>query len=204
MKEEQDYLKDLAEIRSMMERSSKFLSLSGLAGVMAGMYAIAGAWVAYHYFAFNPDAIFYVVSDSDLPKIVGMAVAVLVMAVGTAIILSGKNASKKGVKSWNSTSRQLMIQMAIPLSAGGILMLMLLQNGLIGLLAPLSLIFYGLALYNAGKFTYKEISSLGLIQIVLGLLSVWFIEFSLIIWAAGFGLVHIIYGIFMHFNYERN
>ena len=54
MKEEKDYIQDISEIRSMMERSSKFLSLSGLAGVMAGIYALVGAFVAYTVFDFNP------------------------------------------------------------------------------------------------------------------------------------------------------
>ena len=59
MKEEQNYIQDIAEMRSMMERSSKFLSLSGLAGIMAGIYALSGAYIAYKVFYFNPDEMVY-------------------------------------------------------------------------------------------------------------------------------------------------
>ena len=53
MKNETDYLRDIGEIRSLMERSSKFISLSGWAGIFAGIYALAGVYVAINYLHFN-------------------------------------------------------------------------------------------------------------------------------------------------------
>ncbi|MDR8393918.1 hypothetical protein NC796_22380 [Aliifodinibius sp. S!AR15-10] len=204
MKEEQDYIRDIAEIRSMMERSSKFLSLSGWAGIMAGIYALAGAWIAYHFLGFNPDAIIPSGGfPSNLLNVVVLAISVLILAIGTAIFLSYKKAGKRGEKLWNATSRRLLVNMAIPLLAGGVLIVILLSNGLIGLIAPLTLLFYGLAIYNASKFTYDEMKFLGLTQMGLGLMGAWFIEYGLLLWAIGFGAVHIVYGIFMHFRYER-
>ena len=125
MKDEQDYIRDITEMRSMMERSSKFLSLSGLAGVMAGIYALTGAYIAYKVFSFNPDEIVY----SDLQsgtlapgflKVIFLAVAVLVLAIGTAIFLSYKKADKNGERFWNATARRLLVNMAIPLITGGL------------------------------------------------------------------------------------
>jgi hypothetical protein len=201
MKETQDLIRDIAEIRSMMERSSKFLSLSGWAGIMAGIYALAGVYIAYQFFDFNPEQIVY--NIPGLLNLVILAIIVLIFAIGTAIYFSYKNANQKGEKVWNATSRRLLISMAVPLVTGGILILILLAKGLLGLIAPLTLLFYGLALYNAGKFTYDEVKVLGIIQVVLGLISSWFIEYGLIFWAAGFGVVHIIYGIYIHFRYEK-
>ncbi len=207
MKDEQDYIQDIAEIRSMMERSSKFLSLSGWAGVMAGIYALTGAFIVYNFYSFNPDKIFYSTTSgsltSPLPKVIFLALLILLLAIGTAIFLSWKKANKKGEKVWNATSRRLLVNMAIPLSAGGVLILVLLLKGLVGLIAPLTLLFYGLAIFNASKFTFDEMKFLGLIQMGLGLISTWFIEYSLLLWAIGFGFVHIVYGIYMHFRYER-
>jgi len=202
MGKEQNYIEDLAEIRSMMERSSKFLSLSGWAGIMAGIYAL------YYFFGFNPDKIVYNIIDSaqelsDLSVVIIIAVLVLILAIGTAILLSYKKAHKRGEKIWNSTSRRLLANMAVPLLAGGIFILVLLSNDLIGLLAPSTLLFYGLALFNAGKFTYDEVKLLGIVQMVLGLLGAYFIEYSLIFWSIGFGIVHIIYGIYMYLRYDR-
>lgn len=202
MKMERDYTRDITEIRSMMERSSKFLSLSGWAGIMAGIYALAGAFVAYSVFHFNPDEIAYS-GTSALPEVIFLALLILILAIGTAIFLCSKKAAKRGEKIWNATSRWFLASMAVPLTAGGILILVLLSKGLAGLTAPLTLLFYGLALFNASKFTYDDVKVLGLIQMGLGLLSSWFIEYSLLFWALGFGVIHIIYGIYMHLRYDR-
>ena len=43
---EQQPLEELQHIKRMMERSSRFISLSGLSGIAAGICAIAGAWFA--------------------------------------------------------------------------------------------------------------------------------------------------------------
>lgn len=208
MEKERDYIQDITEIRSMMERSSKFLSLSGWAGIMAGLYGLAGAYIAYAYFNFNPDRIYYEYNDpsgltSSLFNVTGLAVIVLILALVTAVLLSRRKAIKKGEKIWNATSRRLLVHMAVPLISGGLLILIFISKGLIGLLVPATLIFYGLALYNAGKYTIDEVKSLGIVQIVLGLISSYFVEYGLLLWAAGFGIVHIIYGIYMHFRYER-
>ncbi len=204
MKKNQDYVRDIAEIRSMMERSSKFLSLSGWAGIMAGTYELAGAFIAYHFLDFNPEEIVNQSTETpNLAQLIGLAFIVLILAAGTAIFLSYKRAHQRGEKPWNITARRLLINMAVPLVAGGLLVLILISKGLIGLMAPFTLIFYGLALYNAGTFTYQEVKILGLVQLGLGLASTYFIHFSLLLWAVGFGLVHIIYGIYMHYKYER-
>ncbi|MEX2483109.1 MAG: hypothetical protein WED10_01025, partial [Brumimicrobium sp.] len=157
MKEEQDYIQDITEIRSMMERSSKFLSLSGWAGVMAGIYALTGAYIAYAHFQFNPDEILYASGSFDIQNVILLATLILILAIGTAIFLSSKKANKRGEKVWNATSRRLLVSMSVPLVACGILILVILSKGLIGLIAPLTLLFYGLALYNAGKFTIDEV-----------------------------------------------
>ena len=205
-KDEQDYIKDIAEIRSMMERSSKFLSLSGWAGIMAGIFALAGAWLAYSGLYFNPDELVYRLPGnpiSGLLQLVLLALGILILAIGTAVYLSFKKAGINGEKLWNPTARRLVIAMAVPLIAGGIFILILISHGLTGLMAPCSLIFYGIALVNAGRYTFKELKTLGLIQIVLGLLGAWFIGYGLLFWALGFGIFHIIYGIYMHFKYEQ-
>jgi hypothetical protein len=208
MKKEKDYAGDIAAIRSMMERTSKFLSLSGWAGIMAGIYALAGAFLANKYFAFNPDEIGYTrgaSANGDIPlhNLVALAAAILVLAIGTAVFLSYRKAHKRSERIWNATSRRLLINMAVPLVAGGLLVLVLISKGLIGMIAPVTLIFYGMALYSAGNFTYAEVRMLGLIQIGLGLIGTYFIDYGLLCWAVGFGLLHIIYGIYIHYRYER-
>lgn len=208
MKEEEDYFKDLTEIRSLMERSSKFLSLSGWAGIMAGIYALLGAFIAFRFLNFNPDQIILDHQKSanlsfDLHNVIYLAIIILISAISTAIILSKKKANKNGDKLWNATSRRVLINMSVPLVVGGLLILILISNEMIGLVAPFSLLFYGLALYQISKFTFKEVKILGLMEIALGLISAYFVAYGLLFWAIGFGLVHIIYGIYMYYKYER-
>jgi len=208
MKQQQDYIQDISEIRSMMERSTKVLSLSGWAGIMAGIYALIGAFFAYKVLYFNPDEIVYwSFSEGEysegILKLIVVAGSVLVLAVGTAIYFSNRKAVKRNEKLWNATSRRLLANMAVPLVVGGILVLILISKGLIGLVAPMTLIFYGLSLYVASRFTFEDVKMLGLIQICLGLVSCYFIGYGLLFWALGFGVAHIAYGIYIHFKYER-
>lgn len=201
MKKEQDYIKDIAEIRSLMERSSKFLSLSGWAGILAGFYALAGAFIAYNVYGFYPDEIFY--STANLPNVIMLALLVLILALISAVFFSWKKAQDQNDKIWSTTSRRLVVHMAFPLVSGGILLLVFISKGLIGFIAPLSLLFYGLGLYNASKYTIDEVKYLGFVQMGLGLISSYFIEFGLLFWTIGFGIVHIIYGIYMYIRYEK-
>src|SRR5690606_16411368 len=190
MKDERDYIRDIAEIRAMMERSSKFLTLSGWAGIMAGIYALAGAYVVYRFLDFDPELTVPIGAEVLTPNFwnaVGVALLILILAVGTAIFLSYKKARKRGEKIWNPIARRFLSHMAVPLVVGGLLILVLIPQGLTGLLAPLTLIFYGLALYNAGKFTYEEVKLLGFIQMGLGLVGAYFTEYGLLVWALGFG-----------------
>jgi hypothetical protein len=193
MKDDQYYIQDIAVMRSMMERSTKFMSVSGLAGILAGIYALAGALIAHQY----------LYTEGNLTGLVVTAISVLILAIGSAVFLSRKKAAKRREKAWNPTAKRLVVNMAVPLVAGGLLILIVMANGLFILMAPCTLIFYGLALFNAGKFTYEEIKGLGLIQIALGLLGASFTGYGLLCWAAGFGLAHIIYGMYIHYRYER-
>lgn len=208
MKEEQDHARDIMEIRSMMERSSKFVWLSGWAGIMAGIYALAGAYIAYTVFNFNSaEAGYTSITAGPLPasllSLILLAIGIFVLAACTAIFFTYQRATKRGEKLWNATSRRLLANMAVPFFVGGLLILILIDKGLLGFIAPFTLVFYGLALYNISKLTYSEVRVLGITEIVLGLIAAYFVEYGLLCWAAGFGIVHIIYGIYIHFKYEK-
>ncbi len=204
---ENNYIQDITEIRSMMERSSKFLSLSGWAGILAGIYALAGALIAYKVFDFNPDKIVFNFADGGTSalfiNIILLATVVLFLALGSAIYFSYKRSDKRGERLWTPTTRRLLINMAVPMVAGGILIIILMVNGLTGLVAPFTLLFYGIALFNASRLTIKEVEILGYVQILLGLAGSLFVEYGLLLWALGFGVAHIIYGVYMYYKYER-
>jgi hypothetical protein len=204
MSEEKDYIKDIADIRTMMERSSRFLSLSGWAGILAGIYALAGSYIAYAFLGFNPTGFGYIpITSTDLSNLIILASAILLLSVGTATFLSLRKANKISEKVWNATSKRMLASMIVPLITGGILCLFCISNYMFELLAPLTLIFYGLALFAAGNFTFQEVRFLGLINIALGLIACFFIEYSMLLWATGFGIMHIVYGIYIYIKHEQ-
>lgn len=207
MKEIQEYEKDIASIRTMMERSVKFISLSGLSGVLAGIYALCGSAAAYYmiYYPYSPFGFrFYYVNEEEVIwKLLALATAVLVLSVGTGYLLSLRKAKRLGAGFWNTSSQQLMTNLMIPLVTGGLFILILLLRGYFIILAPSCLIFYGLALINASRHTFREVRYLGFTEIILGLVSAMLPGYGLIFWAVGFGVMHIIYGTVMYYRYDK-
>ena len=205
----------LTDIKQMMERSSRFISLSGLSGIAAGICALIGAYFAYGII--GPNRIDDVAKTKDIYEparpetLVGfmgsalfmIAIITFVAAFVLAFTFTWLRSRKNNVPIWGVASRRLMWSVCVPMAAGGIYLLKLIEHGAYGLIAPGCLVFYGLALLNAGKYTLGEIKYLGYIQIALGLISCWFIGYGLYFWAAGFGFMHIIYGVVMWSKYER-
>jgi hypothetical protein len=201
--ETKDYLKDIQDIKSMMAQSSQFISLSGLSGILAGIYALIGAYIA-HYFIENDQSYFITLESLTFKYLVSTALIVLILYITTAYLLTIRKAKKMGEKVWNPTSKRLVINFCIPLVTGGIFCILLLKNGYYGLIAPITLIFYGLACVNASKYTLRDVRYLGLTQIILGLIVTEFSGYGLYFWVIGFGICHIIYGSVMHYKYDRN
>ena len=209
MMENDKAIEALTDIRSMMERSSKFISLSGLTGVFAGIFALAGAAAAYFYSAnsLGPDFIFDQLQTGQKIDVLTFycvdALLVLTLSVGFGILLSSRKSRKTGQSVLDKTAVRMLVNLAIPLLTGGIFCIALLWHGIIGLIAPAMLIFYGLSLINASKYTIGDTRYLGYMEVVLGLTSCFFIGYGLLFWAIGFGVFHIAYGLFMHYNFEK-
>jgi hypothetical protein len=203
MKEQ--YIEDLQEIKSMMNRSSKFISLSGLSGVAAGVAALGGAWWAHETVYSDKDNIGYrmeILPREELNQILLIAAVTAVVAFVSGVYFTSRKAKRSNQKIWDLQTKRLLINLAIPMAAGGVLSLIFLSHGFVGIVAPLTLIFYGLALVNASKYSYNELRSLGILEVCLGLISAVYIGYGLLFWAIGFGVLHIIYGIYMHLKYK--
>lgn len=203
---EKDYLQDLTEIKSIMNKSTRFISLSGLSGILAGVYALLGASLGKYlimlYQTDNGAVSFLPIIHFEL-LLVSVAASVLILSVLTAAFLTKKEADKNNEKIWSTSSKRLLQHFMIPLVTGGFFCIILYQNNLIGLMAPCTLIFYGLACINASKYSVGSIKYLGITEIIIGLISTQFIGYGLYFWALGFGICHIIYGILMYRKYDK-
>ena len=202
-------LETLTEIRDLMQRSSKFLSLSGLSGVSAGIVALVGALVAY--LRLKTDALSYEnasqlseLTRREMMKFVLIdGTIVLIIAIALGIFFTRRKAQKAGQAVWNDTSKRLVVSLMIPLVTGGVFCLAMFYRGILWVSFPATLIFYGLALLNASKYTVRDLEYLGLLEVVLGLISLFLTGYNLLVWAFGFGVLHIIYGTVMYFKYDR-
>jgi hypothetical protein len=196
MENNQTTADDLKTIRKIMEDSTKFLSISGFSGLFMGLIALAGALVAYFLLADGRDL------NLILWKLVVDAISVLFLSIIIAFYFSLRKAKHSGKSFWTPVSRRLLLNLFIPLVTGGVFTIILIINGQFQFIIPVFLIFYGLALISAGKFTYSEVFYLGILEIITGLVSALFPSSALFFWIFGFGILHIVYGLFMYRKYE--
>lgn len=211
MKEEQKHIEALHDIKDMMNRSSRFISLSGLSGISAGLCALAATiyiwpvWLAVREkLRSGGDLQVYPYPATDVQRLLIMTgIVTFLTALLLALLFTWMRSRKTNTSMWGSTAKRLMTNTAIPLVAGGLVTYRLLDLELVGLIAPSCLIFYGLALLNGSKYTVSEIRWLGICEIILGIVNLWFIGYGLIAWAIGFGVLHILYGALMWWKYER-
>lgn len=189
----------LQDIRDMMERSSRFISLSGWSGVSAGICGLVGAWFAWQVMKRHD------FSDKDALgwQLLVVAAVTFCAALGFAVLFTYRRSKKAGVPLWGVASRSLLLNVSIPMLAGGLLVTRMITLGYVGLIAPSCLIIYGIALYCGSKQTLNEIRYLAYTEIVLGILALWNIGYGLFFWMVGFGIMHIVYGLLMWLKYER-
>lgn len=203
---ESKHQEDLREIRKLMEQSTRFISLSGLSGIIAGCIALLGAFAAY--WVMKENGVDYTNSTRYYTKSLSLqlyfiAIVVLVLAVASGYYFTIRKSKKLGLSAWTKTSKLALVNLAVPLITGGIFCFALIYHNLPFLIAPAMLIFYGLALVNVSKYTLGDVKYLGYCEIVLGLIASFVIGYGLIFWALGFGVLHIIYGIVMYNKYDK-
>lgn len=199
---QKDYLKDINEIKTLMNRSSRFISLSGLSAILAGCYALVGGAIAY-YFLFSNGNEYIVFNESNYTIAAVFLFSILILSISTAYLLSRQKARKNHEKLWDGTAKRVLVNFLIPLLTGGSFILIIFSEQHYGFTAALMLIFYGLALVNASKYATGNIHYLGYAEIVIGLLCAMYPENGFWLWLLGFGIVHVVYGGIMFLQEKR-
>lgn len=212
MNKQKEQLEAIRDIRNLMERSSRFLSLSGLAGVVIGITAIAGIIAAYLYMNLplsQPGYYKLILNENGEPNgdiytfLLIDILLVLLISIVAVTTMAMKKATKNGLPKWDGTAKRMATNLAIPMITGMVFCILLLSHNLVAFIAPATLIFYGMALFNASKFTIDDIQYFGILEIITGLLATFYIDYGLLFWAFGFGILHIVYGIRIYFKYEK-
>jgi hypothetical protein len=201
MESQNPSLETLQDIKRMMERSSRFISLSGLSGLSAGICALIGAYIAHGWIDeyYHGNVALHILRW----QLVILALVVLAVALTSSIYFTWRKAKKNRLPVWDRSSKKLLVNLAIPLAAGALFVGGLIYHNEGRLVAAATLVFYGLALVNASKYTLSEIRYVGVLEILLGIVSMYYAEDGLYFWALGFGLIHIIYGMIMWWKYDK-
>lgn len=199
------HIEDLAEIKDIMKRSTRFTSLSGLTGIFSGLFALIAGVIAYQLVFRDSSYLVFdkvLIETSEILRILAIGFATVVIAFAALIFFTIQQAEKEQKNYKSALVGRTLINLLIPMLVGGVICLTLLFRGYPGMVFPLTLIFYGLGLLSASKHTLSEMRSLGFIQIILGLLAFQLVEYGLFFWMTGFGLVHIIYGVYVKIKYK--
>lgn len=202
MKTNKQELETLQDIRKIMERSSRFISLSGWSGVSAGICALIGAFFAHRVITsgeYTQEYLMY----SQVRTLFLIAILTFISAFVSAFFFTYIRSKRNNIPIWSTASKRLMWNAGVPMVAGGMLILKMIELGMGGLIAPACLIIYGITLFSASKQTLNEIKYLGYTEILLGFVSLWLTGYGLIFWTIGFGVMHIIYGVYMWIKHER-
>jgi len=193
MNKEQSSLETLQHIRSILDKNARFLSLSGRSGVWAGIVALVAGNIARTWLAPNSPY-----TTTLLPRFIALAVLTFLLAGLGAFYFTYRKNKKENQQLWNVASKKMLINLAIPLAVGAVMIAAFIQNQHFPYLIPAMLVFYGLALINGSKYTISDIKYLGLMEVILGSIALFLApEYGIYCWAIGFGLLHIIYGMLM-------
>ncbi len=197
----------IEQIHAMMARSTTFVSLSGMSGVFAGLVAFGAVWLIYRQFGtiWLTEEVFTALrgSPSLVRSMTGIFLWTLLIALTGAFLFTWRRASRLRIGLWNIASRRFGMHLSLPLLAGGVFILALLQHGAYELVCPAMLVFFGLALLGAAKYSFSETAVFGVVELVLGLVALFWIEGGLILWEVGFGVVTAAYGLLMYLHYGR-
>ena len=210
---EQEIKDTLSDIRNMMERSQKVVFLDGTAGILAGIWAIIGAIAVslVIYGTVTPLWMTSVQPVADASAHTFIILSVICVAVFCAAFLSVWNMSRRrAIKQGmefvlDAGSRNLLKTFFSVMVVGGLACLTPIANGLWSLIPGFMLLFYGLALVVISPIAFKIpiTSLLGYIMIAIGIAALCLPTYGLCLWTIGFGLVHLLWGIWFSLRYNR-
>jgi len=173
---------DLRFIRDTMERSSAFTAVSGWGYVLLGTTALGAAWLAARQ-----------ISPFSWLQ-VWLAEGLLAVVIG--LLSCTWKANRRGLPLFSGPARKVALSLAPPLVAGAFLTFLLFRAGLQSALPAMWLLLYGAGIITGGAFSVAILPVMGVSFMLLGGLAVlgpaawgnWFL-------AAGFGLLHIVFGL---------
>lgn len=209
------HLDDIKDIKNMMNKATKFSSLSGFSIIAAGFLAIIGGFLIYsdlEFFLHEGKLMGYSnlieseAGSEDFQRKIKLLLFVGAIIFSCSVLIfyvAGlKKSKRQQMVFWNPSMVRALKSLFVPVIAGGIFSILLIGHGFVGMVAPATLIFYGLGLINSSKYTYGEIEVLGYIELILGLIASFFMGFGLLFWVIGFGFCHVFFGVIFYLRHD--
>jgi hypothetical protein len=177
-------LANIRFIRETMERASSFTSIPGWGGVAVGVTAIVACWLARD-------------ASGERWLSIWLADAIIAALIGfTAMAIKGRRA---GVRFTSPAARRFFASYFAPLSAAAILTFVLWRAGAYDAMPAAWLLLYGTSFVGSGVFSIRVIPLMGILFMALGALAVFGAGNLLL--GAGFGGLHIIFGLIIARSY---
>ena len=179
---------NLTFIRQTMERATAFTAVPGWGGVGMGVLALAAATVA----------------ETRITRtewlITWLATSALGLTLGGWTMAS--KARRAGTTVFSYSGRRFVLSYVPPLLVGALLTGVLVRAGLWSALPGTWLLLYGTGVVTGGAFSVRVVPLMGLCFMVLGAAALFSpASWGNLLMAAGFGLLHIVFGLIIARRY---
>jgi hypothetical protein len=179
---------NLSFIRQTMERATAFTAVPGWGGVGMGVLALAAAAVA----------------ETRITRtewlVTWLATSALGLTLGGWTMAS--KARRAGTTVFSYSGRRFVLSYVPPLLVGALLTGVLVRAGLWSALPGTWLLLYGTGVVTGGAFSVRVVPLMGLCFMVLGAAALFSpASWGNILMAAGFGLLHIVFGLIIARRY---
>jgi hypothetical protein len=178
----------LRYIRETMENAAEFTAVPGWGGVAMGVTALAASVLA---------------ARQTTPRgWLAVWLAEVFVAVAIAASTAATKARRANSSLFTGPGRKFVLSFAPPIFVGGLLTFALFQLGAMAALPGVWLLLYGTAIVTGGAFSVRAVPILGLCMMVLGTGALFATgHWGNYFMAAGFGVVHIAFGVWIALKY---
>ena len=174
---------DLRFIRQTMERSASFTAIPGRGMVAVGATALPAAWLASRH-------------GFDM-RWLEIWITEAVLAVGVAMVAVQSKAARHGLPWTSSPGRKVAASFAPPVAAAALLTIPSFRAHLGHALPGTWLLLYGVGVITGGAFSVSIVPVMGVCFMLLGAAALFLPVFANWAMAAGFGGLHILFGIWI-------
>lgn len=185
---QQHAMDNLRFIRETMERAGSFTAIPGMGGVLMGVSALVAALVAARQASL----------DGWLAVWVGEAL----VAVAIGAVTAAHKAKLVKAPLLTGPGRKFALGLAPSILVAALLTLVLYRAGFYAIIPGIWLLLYGTGILSAGAFSVPVVPVMGMCFVALGAVALFCpLEWSHWFLAAGFGGLHLVFGVLIAARY---